>query len=252
MQTMTESEYRSHPAISSTDVKKVFLSSVYHWAHTKTPKTPAMEFGSAVHDLILEGGNNTICGPETRRGNAWKIVVAENEGKIVLPEAEYDKAFSLAVAVKKRHKELQVDAITEACFFAEHENGLSLKCKPDRYFPKHHILMDVKTTTDASSNFIREIYKYRYDIQAAFYKYVVDKSQNTEIDVFRFIAIEKEYPYASNVFDLTPEALEVGKRDMEVALKEMHFCNLNPTYDDLIKKWDYRTDVYPPSWISSE
>ena len=88
---MTNEEYHAHHAVSSSDAKAVLLSSVWHWKNA-VQKTSAMQLGTAVHDMALEGGQNTVRGPETRRGNAWKDAVAEAGDKVVLPEKEYDLA----------------------------------------------------------------------------------------------------------------------------------------------------------------
>ena len=87
---MTNEEYHAHHAISSSDAKAVLLSSVWHWHNKVSKETSAMQTGTAVHDMALEGGMNTVRGPETRRGNAWKEAVERAGDKVVLPEKEYD------------------------------------------------------------------------------------------------------------------------------------------------------------------
>ena len=82
---MTNEEYHAHHAVSSSDAKAVLMSSVWHWHNAVHTETSAMALGTAVHDMALEGGLNTVRGPETRRGNAWKDAVAEAGNKAVLP-----------------------------------------------------------------------------------------------------------------------------------------------------------------------
>ena len=71
---LSNAEYHATDAVSSSDVKKVLLESVWHWHHATYKSSPAMDFGTAVHDIRLEDGKNIVCGPATRRGNAWTAV----------------------------------------------------------------------------------------------------------------------------------------------------------------------------------
>ena len=49
--------------------------------HAVHKTSPAMDIGTAVHDIRLENSENTDRGPETRRGNAWKEALTEADFK---------------------------------------------------------------------------------------------------------------------------------------------------------------------------
>ncbi len=96
----------------------------------------------------------------------------------------------------------------EYSFFTEEEDvfGLKYRVRPDRLLvddDKNPVaIIDWKSCRDASVKAFRsDFYKYRYDLQAAFYCDVLDIS----IDNFYFVAIEKEYPYNTAVYSLDPE-----------------------------------------------
>ena len=96
----------------------------------------------------------------------------------------------------------------EYSFFTEEEDmfGLKYRVRPDRLLvddDKNPVaIIDWKSCRDASIKAFRsDFYKYRYDLQAAFYCDVLDVS----IDNFYFVAIEKEYPYNTAVYSLDPE-----------------------------------------------
>ena len=96
----------------------------------------------------------------------------------------------------------------EYSFFTEEEDmfGLKYRVRPDRLLvddDKNPVaIIDWKSCRDASIKAFRsDFYKYRYDLQAAFYCDVLDIS----IDNFYFVAIEKEYPYNTAVYSLDPE-----------------------------------------------
>ena len=98
---LSNADYHASEGISSSDVKTVLLNSVWHWRHAVHKSSPAMDIGTAVHDIRLEGGNNIIKGPETRRGNAWKEAVTEADftKKLLLTEGDYDKAQAIAATM---------------------------------------------------------------------------------------------------------------------------------------------------------
>ena len=87
---MTNEEYHAHHAISSSDVKMVHGKSLAHWQGAGRKEKAAWDLGTAVHAMLLEPEKNLVrCGPETRRGNEWKVMqeLAEADGAAVMAPA---------------------------------------------------------------------------------------------------------------------------------------------------------------------
>ena len=252
---MTNEEYHASDAISSSAVKTVLKSSVWHWKNQVQKETTAMIRGTAVHDFALEGGKNTVRGPETRRGNAWKEAVENAEGKTVLPEKEYDEAQHIAEALfvdPACAKQLNCkDGRKEYSIFVEcPQTKLKLRCRPDLYNPHDMVMSDVKTTVDASpTGFNREIYsKWRYDVQAAFYKYVAELA-GWKVMHFAFLAVESNPPHAAHMHVMSLDAMSQGHQDMMFALEQIAEAKLK---DDYSLNWGKFTMIHPPSWVMSE
>lgn len=253
---MTNAEYHAHPAISSSDVKAVLLSTVWHWVNQVRTETSAMALGTAVHDMTLEGGLNTVRGPETRRGNAWKEAEeqAKSEGKEILTSKDYDLAEDIAEALMAEPacaKQLTSEgAKKEYSLFATcPKTGLELRCRPDLYNPTDCVMSDVKTTTDASPmGFNKVIYKFRYDVQAAFYKYVAELC-GWRVAHFAFLAVENKAPHAAHMHVMSMEALEIGHKDMMRTLEEIAEAKKE---DNFALNWGRFTMVHPPAWITTE
>ena len=213
-----------------------------------------MQRGTAVHDIVLEGGHNTVRGPETRRGNAWKEAVEEAGDKVVLPEKEYDEAEAIAQALMADPacaKQLTMEgALKEQSLFVTcPQTGLELRCRPDLYNPSDLVMSDVKTTTDASpAGFLREVYKWRYDVQGAFYSYVAELA-GWKVRHFTFLAVETSLPYAAHMHVMGMEALEVGRRDMMRTLEKIAEAKAK---DDYSLDWGKFTMVHPPAWVTTE
>lgn len=253
---MTNEEYHAHHAISSSDAKAVLLSSVWHWHNKVSKETSAMQMGTAVHDMALEGGVNTVRGPETRRGNAWKEAEsnAKENGALLLPEKEYDLAQDIAGALLTDPavaKQLRCeDAKKEYSLFATcPKTGLELRCRPDLYNPSDYVMSDVKTTTDASPiGFGKMIYKYRYDAQASFYKYVAELC-GWKVTHFAFLAVENTAPHAAHMHVMGMDAMEQGHKDMMRALELIAAAKEKNDYS---LDWGRFTMVHPPAWVTTE
>jgi hypothetical protein len=76
------------------------------------------------------------------------------------------------------------------------------KCKADYWNKDKKILVDIKTTTDASpSGFKLSVKKYSYDRQSAYY------SDGFNADRFIFIVIEKTAPYNMGIYECSGETI---------------------------------------------
>lgn len=212
---LTNAQYHAHAAISSSDVKAVYTKSLAHWKYKVRKESAAFALGTAVHALVLEPEKNLVIrGPEDRRGNKWKEaqLAADLDDKILLPEADFDLAARMADATKAHPVVAQYLAdptfIAEASFFGiDPETGVEIKCRPDGYLPDAGIIFDVKTTTDASPDgFPRELRKYAYEVQAAFYLRAL-RAAGYKADAFMFVAVEKEAPHAVGLHAITERYL---------------------------------------------
>ena len=253
---LSNDEYHAHPAISSSDVKAVLTSSVWHWKNKgHTEPTPAMQMGTAVHDMALEGGKNTIRGPENRRGNAWKEADADAKakGKLLMVEKEYDMAERISQSLYADEvcaKQLNAsDAKIEHSLFATcPTTGLELRCRPDLYNPTDRVMADVKKTTTASPDgFMREVYKYRYDVQSCFYKYVADLCDWPVLH-FAFLAVEGSAPHAAHMHVMSQKAMDLAHKDMMKALHQIADAKKTGEYET---GWGRFTMIHPPAWIEN-
>ncbi len=250
---LTNKEYHAHPAISSSDVKAVHTKSLAHWKGKVRKESSAFALGSAVHALVLEPEKNLVLrGPEDRRGNKWKEaqLAADLDGQILLPEAEFDLAARIADAVKAHPVAAMYLAdptfVAEASFFGiDPATGVEIKCRPDGYLPEVGLVFDVKTTTDASPDgFPRELQKYAYSVQAAFYLRAL-RAAGYKADTFMFIAVEKEAPFAVGVHALTDRYLEHA--DMIVTQTLQKISNAIAV-SDFTTGWPLINHIDLPRW----
>lgn len=254
---MPNSEYHSHPSISSTDVKLVASKSLAHWQAKVYKGSPAFALGSAVHALVLEPEKDLVIrGPEDRRGNKWKEaqLAADLDGKILLTEADYDLAERIAKATREHPPVARYLAdpsfVAEASFFATDEvTGANIKCRPDGYLQSSGVVFDIKTTRDASPNgFPREVRSYNYDMQAAFYLRCM-RLAGYEAKAFIFVAVEKEAPHAVCLHQLTEEYLLAADMRVTYALSDIVRAE---QFGDFTTGWPLINDIHLPRWQADE
>ena len=254
---MPNSEYHSHPSISSSDVKLVAAKTLLHWKHKVYKPSTAFAMGSAVHAMVLEPEKGLVIrGPEDRRGNKWRDaqLAADLDGQILLTEGDFDLAEKIAEATRAHPvvaRYLADDSfVAEASFFAtDPVTGVNIKCRPDGYLQKSGIIFDIKTTRDASpEGFPREIRNYGYDLQAAFYLRCM-RAAGYEANSFIFVAVEKEAPFAVGVHNLTKEYLADADMRVTYTLAKIRDAE---TYDEFTSGWPLINSIDLPRWQAGE
>lgn len=257
IRSLSNAEYHARPEISSSDVKLVAAKSVAHWKSKVWKRSTAFDIGTAVHAMVLEPHLDLIVrGPEDRRGNKWKEaqLAADLDGKVLLTEQDYDQASAMAASIKS-HPVLagwmdMQGFVAEASFFARDAIvDIDIKCRPDGYIPAHGIVFDIKTTQDASPDgFPRELRRYGYDLQAAFYlrclQYAGYDAKN-----FYFVCVEKEPPYAVGIHVLDLDYLSMADMKVSATLEKISAAIVTDRYTT---GWPLINHISLPRWQSGE
>ena len=245
--------YHKVDALSKSLMTKALRSPAHYRAAVdgkSDEPTKAMQIGTVAHTAILEPhklAEIVAIKPDgmsfvTKEGKAWR---AENADKIVLDYQEMADIKNMADAVR-RHPSFEpshLDNKIEASVFAEdEETGLPLKARPDLWAEGIGLILDVKTTDDASEEaFLRTIQKFAYHVQAAHY---IEMTGATD---FVFIAVERNAPYAVAAYRLSAEWLELGFETRRRAIRIVHECtamNSWPAYPTAT------TTLALPVWVA--
>jgi len=257
---LTSEQYFGVDAINCSQIKAAVKRSVFHMkmgkGHTMAQATA--DQGSAVHAGVLEPDRNMVdcIDVPARRGDAWKLPSEKSRaiGNIPLPIADYERyQFSCKALLDDEHigpilKDQRRK--TEVSIFAKHpRTGLLLKARPDLYIKERGLMVDVKTTTNAvPKDWIRAFYDFQYDLQAYYYL-MVGRLAGVNCKTFAFAVVEKDAPYATHLFRVTPEVLEHAETVVERCLDEIlaDWNNPNPSTG-----WPPFTDIYLPNWLKSK
>lgn len=189
-------------------------------------ETAAIRFGTIMHRALLEPDTYRVgfhVRPEgmkftTKDGIAWQ---AEHADKpvITLIEAKQIDQMVWNVHSHPFAKRLLAGGICEQSIFVIDGNETLRKSRLDM-LTKGNAIPDIKTTESASlDNFERNISRYRWHVQAAYY---IDNCKLAGIDkeTFFYIAVEKTPPYAVRCLQLMDEVVAIGRslyqRDLQI------------------------------------
>ena len=236
---MTEQEYRTHPAVSRSELWKLRESPekfIYQKEHPDEP-TPALIFGQLVHKLVLEAETfreDFAVAPDadrrTKAGKeAWEAFQASlDAGQTVVSRADFAKAAEMAEAVHSHPLAAKLLAGRHETphFWTDPDTGEECKCRTDveTVIDGQLWVIDYKSTQDASTEgFQREANKYGYDFQSAMYSEGV-QADTGEVPRFAFVAQEKAPPYAINIFVADEEFVRRGYDIFRELLGLYHEC----------------------------
>lgn len=253
---LTNEQYHAHHALSSSDIKAA-ARSLAHWKGEERKASVALAIGTGFHEMTLEPElrGRIIRGPETRRGAAWKEAKAEADktGQLLLTQGDYDLCNAMSESALRNPtiaKQVYDDDahIEESIFVTCPVTNLELRCRPDLYNPTNGVVLDLKSTTDASPDrggFEKHIFSFKYDLQGAFYKYCLEL-ENITVSYFVLAAVEKTAPYASCCHVLSGEVLDHAHRRMMKILHRIKQAKEEGVYPT---DWPKFNMVHLPEWM---
>ena len=255
---MNNTDYHAHAAISKSHLDQVAKSPLHYWARYLDPNrvvpepTPAMAIGSAVHTHVLELDQwdaRYVSAPDgidrrTKAGKAeWEAFTAAATGRTVLPKADADLVMRMAHSVFSHPAAAMLLALPGKAetthMWTDAATGLQCKCRPDWLTDDGRLLVDLKTTEDASARgFAKSIAQWRYHVQASWYLDGIEQATGTRPEQFLFLCVEKKAPYAVAVYAADAEMIAAGAqtaaRDLDV-LATCKAANAWPGYSDQIE-----------------
>ncbi len=251
--TGTEDEYHTNKDyVSKSALSLIKVSPAHYKEPEEKPETDALIFGSAYHCYILEPerferdyyvfDDTSICqvligeGYKSPRSTKAYKEWEESEMRIIGEKKVIKKeVFERIEKMKERlfrhpyAKMLLTNGRPEVSYMGSVETEIgtiNVKFKPDYIKDTKHLVVDLKTATDASiEGFTRSAADHDYHIQAAFYADLMTKIEGQDRDfTFMFIAQEKVSPFAFNIFEASPQFMAQGRYEYEMLLQLYKSC----------------------------
>lgn len=245
--------------VSKSQLDLVARSPRHYWARYLDPNrvepepTAAMLLGTALHTKVLEPdtvAERYVVAPDgidrrTKAGKeAWAEFEATAAGKTVLAKEDAEQILRMSEAVLTHPAAAlllgQLPGKAETTWmWTDEATELRCKCRPDWLTDDGSLIIDLKTTEDASPReFERSVAKWRYHVQAAWYLHGLEAANGKRPDQFIFVCVEKKPPYAVAVYAAAPEMIEAGWKQAQRDLETLAVCRSTdswPSYSDQIE-----------------
>ena len=249
-----DAEYHAvKDAISASTMKLLKVSPAHYKEGEKVEETDAMIFGSAYHCYILEPERfqtdfyifddsmmyeklitDGFKSPRsTKEYKEWQESEMRVIGERKVISMEQFKTIEKMKEKLMRHpmaKSLLTNGESEVGLFGQivtmNDKTVNVKLKADYIKTKKRIVVDLKTTADASlDGFTRLAAQGDYQLQAAFYLDMVQRFYEDEMPwSFVFIAQEKKAPYAFNLFEAGVKFIGQGRYEYELLIGLYAHC----------------------------
>lgn len=218
----------------------------FHQVNQERTDSAAMRRGRIVHWNVLGGmpddedGRVTLWDGE-RRGNAWKAFAKEHAGDEIVTPKEWEGALAISDAVLNDPLAKPLLEGTKETQIKWRLGNRECTSRPDVLDRDEGILVDLKTTTDASLvGLKRQAWRMSYHAQLAFYLDAAKYDGVTVREVF-IIGVEVVAPYAVTVLRLTERVLEEGRRTYRAWFERLLVCEASeawPSYTQHVETFD--------------
>lgn len=268
---ISNEDYHGGVGVSKSGLDLIARSPLHYWSAYRDPDreprqpTPAMKLGTAIHTAVLEPDtykDRYVVLPDgiDRRTKDGKDFYAKLEMEALAKGAEIIAASDHAKVMKvyascKNHpltrKIFETGEAEVSVYWTDEETGVLCKCRPDWLLGgENPAILDLKSTINASPEpFMKSAYNFRYHVAAAWYLDGVEQAMGVKPDVFMFLAVEKDAPFAAAYYYADEDMLAAGRAEYRRALR---------TYADCLSsdKWPgYEQKLLPlnmPRWAQIE
>ena len=256
-------DYRREAGVNQSSLKKILESPAHYQAALKFKliPTPAMEMGTALHCLTLDGEKafegSYVKKPEglslaTKAGKEWK---AEAGRKKVLSAGGKDDPWGSVLGMDASLKRIEWFDPTQKEYIKYNEvsvywdwHGVRCKARLDRVLLGEGIVVDLKTTDSVDPElFTKKVIGLGYDFQAAYYAAAAEAAFGKPFK-FVFACVERRAPYTVDLFEVTPDMMEESTRKCHLALQRYKECEESgewPNRFPSIRQLEY------PGWYRS-
>jgi len=218
-------------------LKKMARSPAHYKAALEMPSEdkPAFRLGRLVHTLVLGGPAYEVWDGGQRRGKAWDEFVKANEDVDIVSTDELETARGMADSVLADMAARDLLVGEHECLFTWRIGERDCAGRLDVLDPLGFIT-ELKTTTDAEPDrFGRTAVRLGDAAQLAWY---LDGAKAAGIgtpDRAYIVAVEKAPPYVVTCLELTPRALEMGRRTYRLWLEQLLVCEASDSWPGYVQ-----------------
>ena len=257
---ISNAEYHGRKThLSSTGVrtfKKNKKQFEYMLTNELIKQTKAMADGTAVHAFYLERdkfNSDFVIKPadmrlNTKVGKEW---AQEHQSKIIIDSELGNNLFEMEKSFMDSPAKLIYDikGQTELSYFWDDFGTIKGKCRPDWISDDGNIVVDVKTTTDASPyGFQKSIANWGYHLQLGWYLRGLRKL-GLPVKEFIFIAIEKTPPFCVGVYSADQNMIDFAMKELDQLIPEIQTAMVSNEFPDYTPEI---TSIGLPPWMTDK
>ena len=250
---LTNAEYHALDYVSKSHLDEVNKSPYHYWDKYINPNrvipepTKQMLLGSAFHTLVLEpelfdkeyiveSANAPKRPTETQRNAKkpsnqtlsaiafWDSFDNKAKGKTFVSLDDLERLTIMKQRVLEHPAAstiLNMSGVTEQSYqWKDNQTGEICKSRPDFHTDDGTLIVDLKTTSDASElGFQKSVHNFRYHVQAGFYLRSIEEAEQ-----FVFIAVESKPPYLVAVYNASTDMINAGNRVADKNLATLAQC----------------------------
>lgn len=229
--------YHGSNAVSRSNLMDFKKSPYHYWYDKHNDDLPEEEdgknllIGNLVHTIVLEPSKfdetfHLITQKQrpARGTNPYDKMIEEAAGRLIITANELTLGQNIASAITKHDTAMNLlaDTKVEQSIFWTHESGLQCKARPDAW--RDNIIIDLKTTSDASFKaFQYSFLNYGYYLQGAMIKRAL-QSLNIDMTQFIVLCVEKKPPYAVGIYIMDGKSLERGEIEFDDLMFKLARC----------------------------
>lgn len=251
--------YHASPELSRSrayDLVKLTPAHVKYSLDHPTPSTPALLMGGCFHSAVLEPAKleyeygempTEIDGksPATKHyKEAFEQMKADYPERRWLSAKDYNTCMEMAQSALDnpvlREYLSDLDSLIEATAYF-HMEGANCKVRPDLFNTGAEVVIDLKSTMDASKyGFAKSVRQFGYGFQAHWYLEGLRRVGYSPKE-FIFIAVEKKPPYATASYRLPAGEIQRHTESMRRACELWATCQSSgiwPGYSESVETLD--------------
>lgn len=264
---LSNEEYHSLPSLSASGAKILLQPggpAKYRWLMDNRRERPTKDVwdeGHAIHHFVF-GSDPAPVAVEAKdwRTNAAKDrrdEIRAHDG-VPLLRKDYDRCATIADAVLTNADARSLlfnpdgtrrGVAEEPLFWRDPDTGIPLRARPDWHNDDWSIILDLKSTADASEDgFARSVYKYCYDVQEAMYRAAARETHGVDAK-FVFLCVETSPPYLAQCHMLDDAYAAIGHKRFRRSVELWRDCTVTQTWPGYPVGWETKTRLAPPGWV---
>jgi exodeoxyribonuclease VIII len=206
---------------------RLLAKSPAHFRAGYGEQTSAMELGSAVDALLLNGQAVVAYPGAVRRGKEWEAWKAAHEGSFIVTQSTLDTAEAMKASVMASPEAARLllgPSVTRQERLTWKWGDRAITGEPDAFVAGQYVV-DLKTTQCAAPDKFRwQALRLLYHAQLSCYGAGIAAVKGAPVKDHYIVAVESKAPYPCTVLRVSDNLIEQGRQMVASWLERLKVC----------------------------